>query len=58
MNEDRIIKANIPFLKDRTVLYVEDSKAASMALPASMSSLNLQERILRKIDRDLVIWEH
>lgn len=58
MNDDRIIKANIPFLKDRTVLYVEDSKAASMALPASMSSLNLQERILRKIDRDLVIWEH
>ena len=58
MNDDRIIKANIPFLKDRTVLYVEDSKAASMALPTSMSSLNLQERILRKIDRDLVIWEH
>lgn len=26
---DRIIKANIPFLKDRTVLYVDGSKGVS-----------------------------
>lgn len=29
MNDDRIIKANIPFLKDRTVLFVDDSKGVS-----------------------------
>lgn len=29
MNDDRIIKANIPFLKNRTVLYVEGSKGVS-----------------------------
>lgn len=30
MNDDRIIKANIPFLKDRTVLFVDDSKGVSL----------------------------
>ena len=37
---DRIIKANIPFLKDRTVLYVDGSKGVSIITCATIGGIS------------------